>query len=112
MSNAPTLASQGSQKEMMERRGLRKYLNIFLSWERKQSPKSRKRRESHTGLPGEEHAEHTVIKLRKIKERENMKSHKGKATNNIKGNVHKIISGFFRRNSAGQKGVALQYKYK
>ena len=49
-SNAPTFASQGSQKEMRERKGLKKYLNTLLSWERKQSPKSRKHAESHTGL--------------------------------------------------------------
>ena len=55
--------------------------------------------------PGRNMLKHTVIKLTKIKDRENMKINKGKATNNIQGNVHKIISRFFRRNSAGQKGV-------
>ena len=35
---------------------------------------------------------HILIKLTKIKDRENIKSNKGKATNNIQGNPHKVIS--------------------
>ena len=36
---------------------------------------------------------HTVIKMTNIKDkRENTKSNKGKATNNIQGNPHKVIS--------------------
>ena len=36
---------------------------------------------------------HVVIKLTKIKDKEkNIKSNKGKATNNLKGNPHKVIS--------------------
>ena len=50
---------------------------------------------------------HILIKLIKIKCKEKtIKSSKGKATNNLKGNPHKFISGFFSRNSAGQKEVA------
>ena len=49
---------------------------------------------------------HIWIKMTKIKDRENMKSNKGKATNNIWRNPHKVISWFFSRNSAGKKGVA------
>ena len=49
---------------------------------------------------------HIIIKLTKSKDKENIKSNKGKATNNIQGNTHKAISRFFSRNSAGQKGVA------
>ena len=35
---------------------------------------------------------HILIKLTKIKDRENIKSNKGKATNNIQGNSHKVNS--------------------
>ena len=35
---------------------------------------------------------HTVIKLGKIKGRSNIKSNKGKMTNNIQGNSHQAIS--------------------
>ena len=50
---------------------------------------------------------HILIKLTKIKYKEkNIKSSKGKATNNIQGNPHMVIRGLFSRNSAGQKGVA------
>ena len=35
---------------------------------------------------------HIVIKLTKIKERENIISNKGKTTNNIQGNSHQAIS--------------------
>ena len=48
---------------------------------------------------------HVVIKLTKIKERI-LKATREKATNNIQGNFHKVISSFLSRNSAGQKGVA------
>ena len=49
---------------------------------------------------------HILIKLTKIKDRENLESNSGKETNNIHGNPNKVISRFFSRNSAGQKGVA------
>ena len=49
---------------------------------------------------------HIVIKSTKTKNRENIKSKKGKATNNKQGNPHKTITWFFSRNCAGQKGVA------
>ena len=50
---------------------------------------------------------HILIKLTKIKFKEkNIKSSKGKATNNIQGNPHKVIMWFFSRNSAGQKKMA------
>ena len=35
-----------------------------------------------------------------------IESGKGKETNNIQGNSHKVISWFFSRNSTGQKGLA------
>ena len=52
--NKPTFALQASQKEKTERKGLRKYLKRLqlktpLTWERKDSLKSMKCRESHTG---------------------------------------------------------------
>ena len=49
---------------------------------------------------------HILIKLTKIKDRENLESSQGKETNNIQGNPNKVIGRFFSRNSAGQKGVA------
>ena len=49
---------------------------------------------------------HILIKLTKIKDRENIESSYGKETNNIQGNPDKVIGRFFSRNSAGQKGVA------
>ena len=49
---------------------------------------------------------HILIKLTKIKLKNiYIKSSKGKATNNIQGNPHKVINCFFSRNSGGQKGV-------
>ena len=48
-----------------------------------------------------------LIKLTKIKHKEkNIKNKKRKARNNMQGNSHKVVSCFFSRNSAGQKGVA------
>ena len=49
---------------------------------------------------------HILIKLTKIKDRENLESSEGKETNNIQGNPNKVIGRFFNRNSAGQKAVA------
>ena len=50
---------------------------------------------------------HILIKLSKIKYKEkNIKSIKGKTTNNIQGNPHKVNSCSCSRNSASQKGVA------
>ena len=47
-----------------------------------------------------------LIKLSKIKYKEkNIKISKGKATNNIQWNPHKVNSWSFSRNSASQKGV-------
>ena len=42
----------------------------------------------------------------KVMKEKNIKSGKGKATNNIQGNSHEVISLFFSRNSTGQKGMA------
>ena len=48
-----------------------------------------------------------LIKLTKIKDKEkNLESSQGKETSNIQGNSNMVISRFFSRNSAGQKGVA------
>ena len=50
---------------------------------------------------------HILLRLTKIKFKEkNIKSSKGKAKNNIQRNPHKVISRFFSRNSACQKGLA------
>ena len=50
---------------------------------------------------------HILIKPSKNKYKEkNIKSRKGKATNNIQGNPHKVNSWSFSRNCASQKGVA------
>ena len=50
---------------------------------------------------------HILIKLPKIKYKEkNIKSSKGKTTNNIQGNPHKVKNSSFSWNSASQKGVA------
>ena len=51
-------------------------------------------------------ARHILIKLTKIKDKENLESSWGKETSNIQGKPNKVISSFFNRNSAGQKGVA------
>ena len=49
---------------------------------------------------------HILIKLTKIKDRENTESSLGKERSNIQWNPEKAISRFFSRNSAGQKGLA------
>ena len=49
---------------------------------------------------------HILIKLTKIKDRENLESSWGKEINQIQGNPNKVIGRFFSRNSVGQKGVA------
>ena len=49
---------------------------------------------------------HILIKLKELKTKKNNKRNKGKATNNIQGNSHKVINGFLSRNSGSQKGVA------
>ena len=52
--NAPIFKLKGSQKKRRKRKGLRKYLKRLLlktslAWKRKQSVKSKKHRDSHTG---------------------------------------------------------------
>ena len=50
---------------------------------------------------------HILIKLTKIKDKEKLlRATRDKATTNIQGNPHEVMSWFFSRNSAGQKGVA------
>ena len=50
---------------------------------------------------------HMLIKLTKIKHKEtNIKSSKGKTTNNTQGDSHKDNSWSFNRNSSGQEGMA------
>ena len=50
---------------------------------------------------------HILIKLTKIKDKEKiLKAAREKKQINIQGNPNKVISRFFNRNSAGQKGVA------
>ena len=49
---------------------------------------------------------HVLIKLTKIKHKEkNIKNNKRKATNNMQGNSHKVVSCFFSRNSAVGSGM-------
>ena len=60
---------------------------IFLS------TKSRKRRVPYRINPRRNRPRHVLIKLSKIKYKEkNIKSSKGKATNDIQGNPHKVNS--------------------
>ena len=50
-------------------------------------------RESHTGLAQEETHQDTFNQTNKNQiQRKNIKTNKGKATNNIQGNPHKVIS--------------------
>ena len=50
---------------------------------------------------------HTIIKLTKIKHKEQiLKAAKGKAINNTQGGLHKDKSWTFKRKSSGQKGMA------
>ena len=78
-----------------ERKDLRKIFGeiiakTFLTWERKQSTKSRKCRKFIPGRinPKRRTLRHTGIKLKKLKTKENIKSNKGKMTNNIQGKSH------------------------
>ena len=56
--------------------------------------------------PKEKTSRHILIKLTKIKDKEKILKAARKKTSNIQGNPNKVISRFFSRNSAGQKGVA------
>ena len=54
ISNAPTFELQGSQKKKRKRKGMRKFLNrlelkISPTWKKKESVKSKRHKESHTG---------------------------------------------------------------
>ena len=49
---------------------------------------------------------HILIKLTKIKHKTNIKSSKGKATNNTQGDSHKDNSWSLNRNASGQEGMA------
>ena len=55
--------------------------------------------------PKEEHTETHSNQTDKIKDKDK-KSSKGKMTNNIQGNSHKVASGFLNRNFTSQKGMA------
>ena len=50
---------------------------------------------------------HILIKLTKIKHKEFIRSSKEKVTSNIQVKLHTLNSSSFRRNSAGQKGMAV-----
>ena len=65
-------------------------------------------KEAHTqNEPKEKHSETHTNKAEKKKYKEkNIKSNKGKATNNIQRNPHKGNSWSFHRDSESQKGVA------
>ena len=49
---------------------------------------------------------HILIKLTKLNTQKNIKTNKGKATNNIQESSHKVKGSSFSRSSAGQKGEA------
>ena len=75
--NAPTLELQWSQKKQKKRKGLRKYVKRLqsktcLTWERKQSPKSRKLRVPGRIHPRRKTPRHIVIKLTRIKDKEKL----------------------------------------
>ena len=48
---------------------------------------------------------HILIKLSKLNTKKNIKSSKGKSTNNTQGNLQKVNSWSFSRNSESQKGM-------
>jgi len=52
----------------------------------------------------EKHAKTNINHIKKLNTKK-IKTNKRKATNNIQSNSHKVISLFFSRDSAGQKGV-------
>ena len=49
---------------------------------------------------------HVLIKLTKVKHKEDVKSNKGKSTSNMQVKPHTFNSWSFSRNSAGRKGMA------
>ena len=49
---------------------------------------------------------HILIKLTKIKNKEKNEKQQQKSKKSIQGKSHKVISEFFSRNTADQKGVA------
>ena len=71
----------------------REQLKNSLTWQRKQSTKSRKRRVPGRKNPRMNTLRHMVIKLTKIKDKEkNINSNKAKTINNIQGNSYKVFS--------------------
>ena len=56
--------------------------------------------------PSQKTPGYILIKLTKIKHKEQIKSSKGKTTNNTQGNSHKDNSSSFSRNSSSQEGMA------
>ena len=48
---------------------------------------------------------HIIIKMAKVKDKEDLQDSKGKTKSHLQGNPHKANSQFYYRNFAGQKGV-------
>ena len=94
MLNAPTFKSQESQKKT-KRKAMRKYLRrqqlkASLKWGRKQSLKSKKHGEFQTGNPKQNTPKTYINQINEDKtQRTNIKSSKGKTTNNPQGDHHK-----------------------
>ena len=89
--NTPTFKSQEFWKKT-KRKGMRKFLSTqqlktFLKWGRKQPPKSKKPRESQQDKPKAKHPRTQTNEDQT--QRANIKSSKGKATNNTQGDSHK-----------------------
>ena len=76
----------------------------FPNMEKEQSLKSRKHRESNTGQTQGGTCQHTLIKLTKIKDKENIKATTEKQQITYKETPVRLSADFFSRNSAGQKG--------
>ena len=49
---------------------------------------------------------HIIIKMAKVKDKEDLQDSKGKTKSHLQGNPHKANSQFYYRNFADQKGVA------
>ena len=80
-------------------------VEISLTWERKYS-------DAWSRVPNKINSDRStpryiVIKVAKIKDKENIKSSKGKATSYVQGTSYKTISWYFSRNCRGQNGLTV-----
>ena len=73
--------------------------NSHTGWRNPESPKQDKPKAKH-------HKTHIIQINKDQTQRRNIKSSKGKTTNNTQGDSHKDNSWSFKRNSSGQKGMA------